>query len=221
MLKWFTGVWIGAVVVIAFLMGRPAQGFAAPAAARIIFFHLPMAMLTTFAFVMTSVYGLKYLRSRNMEQDTKSVTSAELGMLFGILTTVTGAIFARAQWGTYWNWDPREISIIALLLLYWAYFALRTEIADEERRATLSAAYALFSFAPMIFLIFVMPRLPALRSLHPNIARPGGMSGDYLGIFLAAMVGFGALYAWIFRLQLRIARLAEESRKELVEDYDG
>jgi len=219
LLKWFTGFWLSAVIAVAFLLGRPAEGFPIPGAARIIFFHLPMAMLTVYAFLMAMVHGVKYLRSRDLDQDRKSSISAELGMLFGVLTTVTGSIFAKAQWGTYWNWDPREISIIMLLLIYGAYFALRSALEEEEKRATLSAVYAILSFAPMIFLVFVVPRIPALKSLHPDIARQGEMSGDYLAIFSASMVGFGALYAWIYRLQLKIARLADRRAKELTTEY--
>ncbi len=141
-------------------------------------------------------------------------------MLFGVLTTITGSIFARAQWQVYWNWDPRELSIIMLLVLYGAYFALRSSVEEEEKRATLGALYVVFSFAPMIFLVFVMPRIPALKSLHPNLVQKGGgMSSDYYALFMASMIGFGALYAWIYGLQVKIARLADRRAKESMAEY--
>ena len=60
-----------------------------------------------------------------------------MGLLCCVLATVTGSLFARIEWGSYWNWDPRETSITVLLLIYGAYFALRASVNDPERRARL------------------------------------------------------------------------------------
>jgi heme exporter protein C len=89
--------------------------------------------------------------------------------LFSILATVSGSIFAKLVWGSFWNWDPRETSILILLLIYGAYFALRSAIDDSERRQQLAAVYALFAFVTAPLLTFVVPRLYE-NSLHPNCA---------------------------------------------------
>ena len=80
--------------------------------------------------------------------------------------TVTGSLWAKAMWGAYWNWDPRETSIFFILLLYSAYLALRGSIDGDEKRARLSAIYSVVAFVAVPFLIFVVPRIYV--TLHPD-----------------------------------------------------
>ncbi len=204
--KILCGVWIAGVIVAAFAFVGPARGFAEPEAARIIFFHVPVAWLAVLGFLAAMLNGAHYLRRRRMEFDVRSAAAAELGFLFCILATVTGAVFAKVQWGMAWNWDPRETSIFALLLVYGAYLALRSAIEDEERRATLSAAYAILAAPFMLFLVFLAPRI--LPSLHPaDTVKSGGMSPEYRMVFFAALFGFTVLFAWVYRLRVAIGRV--------------
>jgi heme exporter protein C len=205
--KLLCGVWVAGVIVAAFLGVGPAVGFRAPEAARILFFHVPTAWLAVLGFVLSMLHGIHYLHRRQLEHDRCSAVAAELGFLFCLLATVTGAIFAHVQWGAAWNWDPRETSIVALLLIYGAYFALRSAIDDEERRAALSASYAILAVLPMLFLIFVLPRV--VDSLHPSdTVQSGGMSPSYRLVFFAALFGFTLLFVWIYRLRVGVERLA-------------
>ena len=64
-----------------------------------------------------------------------SAAAAELGLIFCVAATVSGSLWAKAMWGSYWNWDPRETSIFFILLLYGAYLALRASIEEDEKRA--------------------------------------------------------------------------------------
>src|SRR6478736_213912 len=77
--------------------------------------------------------------------------SSRIGLLFGVLTLITGSLFANIMWGTWWNWDPRESSYLLLVFLYAAYLFLRSAVEDPERRARMSAAYALFAAVLMPF----------------------------------------------------------------------
>ena len=104
-----------------------------------------------------------YATSRVLATERLAV---ELGLLFGVLATVTGAIWARFMWGAYWNWDPRQTSIVIALLFYAAYLALRAAVEDEPTRRRLAAAYAVLGLAVAPFLFFVLPRLTF--SLHPD-----------------------------------------------------
>ena len=89
--------------------------------------------------------------------------------MFCLLATISGAVFAQVVWGVFWNWDPRQTSILVLLLIYAAYFALRSAIDDHERRRRFAAVYNLFAAVTMPFLLFVAPRV-AGSTLHPNCA---------------------------------------------------
>src|SRR5919199_5267878 len=159
--------WMFAVIAAMFLWVPAQQGLGN--VGRIIIVHVPVAWLSTLAFAIAALYSVLYLRRRRPEDDDRALAAVEQGFLFAILATLTGSIFAKAVWGSFWNWDPRETSILVLLLIYGAYFALRSAIDDLERRRQLAAVYALLAFVTAPLLTFVVPRL-ADSSLHPNCA---------------------------------------------------
>src|SRR5439155_784069 len=112
--KWLVGLWMTAVILAAFLYAREAADFV-PGSSRIIFFHVPMAMLAVVGFLLAMIHAVRYLTTRDPLADVKSETAAELGLLFCALATITGSIFAHVMWNSYWNWDPRETSILIQL----------------------------------------------------------------------------------------------------------
>jgi len=173
--KVLLGLWIAGVVVAMFWVVPRYAGLGD--AGRIIIMHVPTAWVTSVAFAVSAVYSILYLRRRRTADDAFAVAAAEVGFVFCILATITGAIFAQIVWGVFWNWDPRETSILVLLLIYAAYFALRSAIDDAERRQRLSAVYNLFAAVTMPFLLFVAPRI-AESSLHPNCAFIQGSKCD-------------------------------------------
>jgi heme exporter protein C len=212
-LKILLGIWMVAVIVAAFLFTPAAQGFRSPEAARIIFFHVPNAVVASIAFVVSMVYAIKYLKNRNLIDDAKSSVSAELGLLFTVLATITGSLFAHMQWGSWWNWDTREVAIVMLLLVYAAYFALRSATDGTEKRARLSAVFAIVAVAPMVFLMFVMPRI--MVSLHPTdtLTKQGNLGASYRMVLFPAMIAFLGLYVWIFRIKTAIAEVRIKLRR--------
>ncbi len=165
--KLLLGVWMAGVIIAMFLVVPQYVGLGD--AGRIIIMHVPTAWVTSIAFAVSAFYSARYLWRRRQPDDAAAVASAEAGFVFCILATVTGAIFAQIVWGVFWNWDPRETSILVLLLIYAAYFALRSAVDDVDRRRRLSAVYNLFAGVSMPFLLFVAPRV-ADSTLHPNCA---------------------------------------------------
>lgn len=188
--------------------------------AKIIFFHVPTAWLTVVAFFMSTVYSIKYLRKKDIVDDIKAHTSAQLGMIFCILATVTGAVWAKFAWGSYWSWDPRQTSIFALLLIYGALFALRSAVEVEEKRATLSAVYSIIAFVTVPFFIFIMPRI--MRGLHPGSADDTNagpvvnfkMNGNMLLIFFLSLLGFTILYYWMWYVGYKSMLYKEKLNKQ-------
>jgi heme exporter protein C len=183
--------------------------------ARNIFFHVPVAWTAVY-------YGFRYLRTKDFDYDIKSVSSAGLGMMFCILATVTGSIWAKFNWGSYWNWDPRETSILILLLVYGAYFALRSALVSYEIRARLSAVYAILAGFTAPFFIFIMPRI--IGGLHP------GAKGDTAGstpvaqlhmpsnmriVFFIGIIGFSLLFIWLLNIRIRAARIEYQLSKKV------
>ncbi|HPW54435.1 MAG: cytochrome c biogenesis protein CcsA [Thermoanaerobaculaceae bacterium] len=218
-LPWVLGLWLAGVTVAGLLWAPAAAGFHGDSF-RIVFFHVPQAWVAVLAFCVNLVASIRYLRTRAPLDDARAAAAARLGMLFAILATVTGSIFAKLEWGMFWNWDPRETSIVILLLIYAAYFALRQAVVDEERRASLAAAFAIFAFVTMPFLIFVIPRV--YSSLHPNLveATQGAvrfkMDPGMRLVLFSALAGFTGLFAWLYSFEVRLARVlaARHSREE-------
>ncbi|MGC8784700.1 MAG: cytochrome c biogenesis protein CcsA [Armatimonadota bacterium] len=218
--KMLTGIWVAGVTVAAFLWLPPAQGFRSPEAARIVVFHVPCAVLTFVAFLVNAAYSWLYLRSRHPLTDAKANAAAELGMLFAVLATVTGSLFAMEQWGSAWNWDPRETSIVMLMLVYAAYFVLRGAVEEKSKRARLSAAYALLAFPAMVFLIWILPRI--VESLHPTntLFTRSGLDPRYRVTLWSFFAGLLAVFVWMFRLRLRVelaeARLRQQYHRDAI-----
>ena len=173
--KVFLGVWMAGVIYAMFLIVPQYVGLGD--AGRIIIVHVPVAWVTTAFYAVSAWYSIQYLRKRQINSDMAAVAAAEVGTLYCIFATVTGSIFAEVVWGTFWNWDPRETSILVLLLIYAAYFALRSSVDDGERRRRLTAVYNLFAAVTMPFLLFVAPRV-ADSTLHPNCAFLQGSKCD-------------------------------------------
>ena len=202
------GVGMAVVLWAAFLYAHPAESFVGESS-RIVFFHVPTAWISALAFLLAAVHSALYLRSRNLERDDAAASAARLGILFCVLATVTGSIFAKVMWNSWWNWDPRQTSIVLLLLVYGAYLGLRQAVEEPERRATLSAAYALVAFVTVPFLMFAVPRMYA--SLHPDtVINARGrveMSPDIKLVFFSSMAVFTAFFAWMYALDVKAARL--------------
>src|SRR5215468_8737165 len=153
-LKWLLLPYFSAFLAAAFLWPKPAQGFVGESS-RIVFFHVPCAWTATLAFLVAAAYSAAYLARREPKYDDVAAAAVRLGLLFAILALLTGSLFAKIMWGSYWNWDPRESSFLLLVFLYAAYLFLREAVDDPQRRAQLSAAYALFAVILMPFLTFV------------------------------------------------------------------
>ncbi len=204
------------VIVAAFVFPAPQQIIGE--ASRIFYFHIPQAWVAVVAYIVSMVASIRYLTTGNIANDDRARVAAALGLLFSILAMITGSIFAKVTWHSFWNWDPRETSILILLLIYGAYFALRTAVIGDERRARLAAVYAIFAFLTVPFLIFVVPRV--LPSLHPadSVIDASGrftMSWQTAVVFFPSLVAFTGLFAWIYTIRLRICTAQRRRYEEM------
>ncbi len=200
-------VGIPAVTVWGFMV-PPAEGFMQPDLARMLFFHLPCALGSSIFLMLAPYFALRNLRSKDhadgVAWDIRTVAATEIALVTGILTLVTGSLFSKVQWGEWWNWDPRQTSFLLVMLIVAAYFALRGALPDAERKAHNSGAYLLAAVLPIMFLIFVYPRLPQVATLHPNLLQKGGgLDANYRNVFLSTFVLVTGVTAWIYQLRVR------------------
>jgi heme exporter protein C len=190
--------------------------------AKIIFFHVPTAWITVIAFLMSTIFSILYLTKKDLDYDAKSFAAAQLGMIFCILATVTGSVWSKFAWGSFWSWDPRQTSIFALLLIYGAWFALRSAIESEDKRAALSSVYSIIAFLTVPFFIFIMPRI--MTGLHPGSADDTNagpivdfkMNANMQLIFFLSMIGFTILFFWMWKLGYKSIILSEKVNKQLI-----
>ncbi|MDP2726619.1 MAG: cytochrome c biogenesis protein CcsA, partial [Dehalococcoidia bacterium] len=104
---------------------------------RIFYFHVPSAWIAFLAFFVTCLSGILYLRTRDFRWDFVAVSSAEIGVVFTTAALVTGSIWARPIWGSWWTWDPRLTTTLVLWFIYVGYLILRGNVDDPSRRASL------------------------------------------------------------------------------------
>jgi heme exporter protein C len=211
LLAWLLWLWMSLVIVGAFLYAPLAAGFIGESS-RILFFHVPMAWVSFLAFLAAAVWSGRYLfGKRDPRHDRAAAAAVELGLIFGVLATVTGAIWARIMWGAFWNWDPRQISILITLLFYGAYLALRAAVDDRQTRGRLSAAYALLCILITPFFYWVMPRV--MYSLHPepviNAQGKVEMESRMQHVLYASGIGFATLFFWIHNMRCRAQALLD------------
>lgn len=199
------GLWMAAGTAATFLIKMPdMKGFADLEGYRAVFLHVPLAWTGCLAFLIAAGQAARYLITRRRLVDLAAAGLVESGLVLTGLATVTGMIFAKSQWGTAWNWDPRQTSIFFVLLIYAAYLLLRAAVEDESLRGRLSAAYLLLAVAPMMWLVMVFPRMAA-ESLHP---RQAPFEAPQWRIMLFNFAGLLGLLAVFSRLHAGIARLS-------------
>ena len=179
---------------------------------RNLFFHVPLWFGMFIIFTAAMIMSIMYLRSKEMDYDRKAKALTSVGILYGILGLVTGAIWAKHTWGAYWNFDIKQNMSAILMLIYLEYFILRNSMEDEERQARVGAVYNVFAFATIIPLLFVIPRL--VDSLHPGNGGNPGLGTDDLDntmrmVFYPAIIGWTLVGVWMGQIHLRMNRLRD------------
>ncbi len=170
---------------------------------RIIFFHLPSAITSFVAFTATLVSSVLYLIKNNIKYDLISKNSAKGGFFLITAALISGSIWSNVAWGAYWNWDPRQTTVLILWFVYAAYFALRESIETPSDRARFSAIYAIFAYVT-VPLAYISTRI--FFSLHPQVADIDVTIGMPLGIGIISFILL--LYAYV-SANYRIDRIEE------------
>ncbi len=180
---------------------------------RALYFHVPMWFGMVLLFTFSMYHSILYLRNPSTDQDYKATEYANTGVAFGVLGMLTGMLWARYTWGSFWSGDPKQNGAAIALLVYMAYFVLRGSVENQEQRSRLSAVYNIFAFGAMIPLIFIIPRLTS--SMHPGSGGNPGFNMYDLDsrmrlIFYPAILGWFLIGIWIVSLRVRLKKIAEK-----------
>ncbi len=201
---------------------------------RNLYYHVTqwfaMMLLITIAFVQSIQILLVQRKAaaqlisneaaKKIIEDKELITYSLLCSAFflGIIGLLTGSLWAKFTWGSYWTPDPKLNGVAVGMFLYWAYFILRNSIQQDTRsRAVTTAVYHIFAYIMFMLLIMLMPRV--MESLHPgNGDNPAfskyDMDSQMRVIFYPAVIGFTLLGLWISTLLYRYYKLENDMDKQ-------
>jgi heme exporter protein C len=177
---------------------------------RNLLFHVPSWFAMIFVMLLSLIYSIRYLNAPHPDWDLRAETSAHVGLLFAFIGLATGSIWARFTWGAWWVSDPRLNGAALGVLVYLAYFVLKSSVNDRDKAARLGAVYNIFAFTMMILFVLILPRMT--DSLHPGVGGNPAFSQYDLDdnlrlVFYPAVLGWIGMAVWIFDIRFRITRL--------------
>jgi heme exporter protein C len=188
---------------------------------RIFYIHMPSFFGAFVAFGATVVGGIQYLRTRQTRWDHLALAGAEVGLALSVICVVTGSIWARPIWNTWWTWDPRLTSAAIMCLTYAAYLMLRNGIENPEQRRRFASIYGILAIITVVMTLIVIRIRP--DTIHPAVIGPSPQNAQ--GTFeLEATRGVGMalaaafpVWALLLPISLMWHRVRLQNRVEAVE----
>lgn len=143
---------------------------------RIFYIHMPAFFGAFVAFGGTVLGGVNYLRTRNIQWDTLALAGVEVGLTLALINLLTGAVWARPIWNTWWTWDPRLTSAAIMALTYAAYLMLRNGIENPEARRRFAAVYGIVAIITVILTLVIIRVVP--ETIHPTVVGPSPQNAE-------------------------------------------
>ena len=191
-------VLLGGYALAFFYAPLEAEGFIQ----KIFYLHVPLAVIALLGFVIAAVFAIQHLRSDDPAYDARSYVAIHMSVIFGTGALLTGALWAKGQWGVWWEWrEPTLVSFLIIFLLYATYYPLRYAIEDRDRQARAASVFAITAgaFVPLNFLAVRL----AEPFIHPRtFSSAGGLPPEMLQSFLVCLLGMGLLWWTLVRFEL-------------------
>ncbi len=177
---------------------------------RIFYFHVPVAWVAFLAFFIVFIFSILYLWKRQSRFDIVARSAAELGVIFTSLVLISGSIWAKSAWGTWWVWEPRLTSALVMWLIYFAYLLVRSYTVDPERGARFAAVVGIVGFidVPIVALSIQLWQIQH----PPPLIFEGGLTSEMLATLLVGVAAFTTLF--VVLLRLRVAMRQDEDEIE-------
>ena len=177
---------------------------------KIMFIHVPAAQVGMMAYGCMAVASIFGLVNRHPLADVAAKTAAPLGALFTALALITGSLWGKPMWGTYWVWDARLTSFLLLFFLYLGYIALWNAFDDETRAARAAAVLALVGAVDLPIIYFSVNWWNTLHQGESILK--GEIAPVFLHPLLLMMVGYGLLFFALWMVRIRTEILARRTR---------
>jgi heme exporter protein C len=184
---------------------------------RIFYFHMGSVWVATIAFIIVFISSIQYLRKESRFWDVLALSSAEIGVLFITVTLITGSIWAKPVWGTWWTWDPQLTTTFILWILYIVYLILRSSSGSDTKKAKYAAVFGIIAFLDLP-LVYASARL--MRGISPVVfgGRGGGIAPEMMVALLVTLVAFTFLFFLILRERIDIENMKDEIAKLKIEE---
>ena len=209
-----TGLALVTAGVATILLAHWMMAFRVPSEAtqgvvqRIFYVHVPAAWTMFIAVAIVAVASAVYLWLKDERADAAAVAAAEGALIFGAIMLITGPLWGKIAWGTYWTWEPRLTLTLLLWFTYLGYFLVRGSVADPRRGKRFAAIVAIVG-SLNIPLIHVSVEM--FRSLHPGpvVIKPDGptLPSDMLATLLTMWAGFIMLFLGLFTFRYAVEML--------------
>lgn len=172
---------------------------------KIFYLHMPLAWWALFSFFVVFIASIGYLVKKTDGLDLLAGAAAEAGVLCSALALVTGSIWGRAAWNTWWTWDPRLSTTLVMWFIYSAYLLLRGATIAGERKKALCAVLGIVAFLD-VPLVFFSARL--WRSIHPAVlaSKGGGLEPEMWHTVLVSLCAWGLFFCAVVWLRWRQLR---------------
>jgi heme exporter protein C len=219
-LDWITGIlFITAILGVFFYAPLEAvMGWVQ----KVFYFHVAAGWTGMLGFLVSAVAGVLYLVKKKPRWDRIGFAGVEIGMVFMLICIITGSIWARPIWNTWWTWDPRLTTATIMELIYAAYLLLRQGVEEPERRARFGAVYAIIGFisVPLTFLsirIFRTIHPVVIGSNDPGAAGAFDMTPRMMQVFMFSLVAFSFIFADILWHRIRLGALADHVEQKKIQ----
>ena len=179
---------------------------------KIFYFHVSSALTVFLAFGVTCLFSLLYLIKRNDKFDTVAVASAELGIVFCTIVLLTGPIWAKPAWNTWWNWEPRLTSTLILWLMYIGYFILRSALTGEKRKVY-SAVLGILAFLDVPIVYFSVEIWQG--NLHPDTDTKWNLAPEMVTTWMLTWFALTVVYVFVLMVRYEMERL--KTRLEIIQ----
>lgn len=173
---------------------------------KIFFFHVSAAMTLYIAFGVNFLFSLLYLIKRKPDYDLRAAAAAEIGLVFCTIVLLSGPIWAKYAWNTWWNWEARLTSTLVLWLMYTSYFILRSALPDDGRR-TFSAVLGIIAFLDVPIVHFATKLWE--EKAHPQRGAKVDVEPTILHTWVFVLIAFIILLSILFILQYKITKTNE------------
>jgi heme exporter protein C len=187
---------------------------------RIFYFHVSLALVGLLSFFIVFVASIAYLVKRSPAWDRRASAAAEIGVLFLTAAIVTGAIWAKPVWGTWWTWDPKLTLTFVVWVTYLGYLMMRNFVPNSGQAARYSAVIGILGF---IGVPFIYMASQWWNTLHPELvagplAETGGLEPRMETVFRFSLITFAVLFAYLLRQRIG-QRQVEDEIEELRREY--